>query len=63
MVTNAGEKKMYFKGKVRGFGDAWYDPDQIASIFGFAILEDQCRIMYDSAVESAFHLHTKDGIV
>jgi hypothetical protein len=41
MVTNAGEKRMHFKGKVSGFGDAWYDPDQIANIFGFAKLEDQ----------------------
>jgi hypothetical protein len=63
MVTNAGEKRKYFKGKVSGFGDAWYDPDQIANIFGFAKLEDQCRITYDSAVESAFNVHTKDGIV
>jgi hypothetical protein len=34
MVTNAGHKKMALKGKVNGFGDAWYDPDQIANIFG-----------------------------
>jgi hypothetical protein len=63
MVTNAGEKKMYFKGEVSGLGEAWYDPDQIANIFGFTKLEDQCRITCDSDVESAFKVHTKDGIV
>jgi hypothetical protein len=31
-LTNAGHKKMSLKGKVNGFGDAWYDPDQIANI-------------------------------
>jgi hypothetical protein len=63
MVTNAGHKKMSLKGKVNGFGDAWYDPDQIANIFGFAKLEDQYRITYDSSVEKAFNVHTNDGIV
>jgi hypothetical protein len=63
MATNAGEKKMYLKGEVSGFGEAWYDPDQIANIVGFAKLEDQCRITYGSDVESAFNIRTKDGIV
>lgn len=63
MVTNAGIKKMYMKGKIEGFGEAWYDPDQVANIFGFSKLEDQCRITYDSSVEKAFNVHTDDGIV
>jgi hypothetical protein len=63
MVTNAREKKMFFKGKINGFGEAWYDPDQVANIFGFSKLEDQCRIPYDSTLEKAFHVHTNDGIV
>jgi hypothetical protein len=36
---------------------------QIANIFGFAKLEDQYRITYDSSVEKAFNAHTNDGIV
>jgi hypothetical protein len=63
MITNAGEKKKFFKGKINGFGDAWYDPDQVANIFGFSGLEDQCRITYDSSVEKAFNVHTNDGSV
>jgi hypothetical protein len=63
MVTNAGEKKMFFKGKVNGFVEAWYDPDQVANIFGFSRLEDQCSLTFDSNVEKAFHVHTNDGIV
>jgi hypothetical protein len=54
MVTNAGTKKMLYKGEIEGFGEAWYDPDQVANIFGFAKLEDQYRITYDSSVERAF---------
>jgi DNA-binding cell septation regulator SpoVG len=63
MVTNAGTKKMFLKGVVNGFGEAWYDPDQVANIFGFAKLEDQCRITYDSTIENAFYVQTDDGIV
>jgi hypothetical protein len=63
MITNAGEKNMILTGKINGFGDAWYDPDQVANIFGFSSLEDQCRITYVSNVEKAFNVHTTDGIV
>jgi hypothetical protein len=63
MVTNAGSKKLLKKGDINGFGEAWYDPDQVANIFGFAKLEDQYRITYDSSVEKAFNVHTNDGIV
>jgi hypothetical protein len=63
MVTNTGTKKIFQVGVVNGFGEAWYDPDQVANIFGFAKLEDQCRITYDSSIEKAFNVHTDDGIV
>jgi hypothetical protein len=63
MVTNAGTKKMFYKGVIHGFGDALYDPNRVANIFGFAKLEDQCRITYDSSVEKALNVHTTDGIV
>jgi hypothetical protein len=63
MVTNAGTKQMFKTGVIEGFGKAWFDPTQVANIFGFAKLEDQCRITYDSSVENAFHVHTNNGIV
>jgi len=63
MVTNAGTKRMYQKGKIEGFGEAWFDPQQVANIFGFAKLEDRYRITYDSNIEKAFNVHTEDGIV
>jgi hypothetical protein len=63
MVTNAGTKKLFKKGDIEGFGEAWYDPNQVANIFGFAKLEDKYRITYDSNKESAFSVHTDDGIV
>jgi hypothetical protein len=40
-----------------------FDPTQVANIFGFSKLEDQCRITYDSSVEHAFNVHTNNGIV
>jgi hypothetical protein len=54
---------MILTGKINGFGDAWYHPDQVANIFEFSSLEDQCRITYDSNVEKAFNVHTNDAIV
>ena len=34
MSTNAGCKKLTHIGDVRGFGEAWYDPKNIANVFG-----------------------------
>jgi hypothetical protein len=63
MVTNAGSKKLFKKGNIHGFGEAWFDPDQVANIFGFFRLAEQYRITYDSDIENAFNVHTNDGIV
>jgi hypothetical protein len=63
MVTNAGTKRMFKTGVIEGFGKAGFDPTQVANIFGFSKLEDQCRITYDSRVEHAFNVHTNNGIV
>jgi hypothetical protein len=59
MVTNAGTKQMSKTGVIKGFGKAWFDPSQVANIFGFAKLEDQCQITYDSSVDSAFHTNNR----
>jgi hypothetical protein len=63
MVTNAGTKHLTKKGDIYGFGEAWFDPNQVANIFGSARMEDQYRITYDSSVEKVFNVHTNDGIV
>jgi hypothetical protein len=63
MVTNAGPKRMFKTGVIEGFGKAWFNPTQVANIFGFSKLEDQFRITYDSSVEHAFNVHTNNGIV
>jgi hypothetical protein len=63
MVTNAGTKQIFKTGVIEGFGKALFDPTQVAYIFGFSKLKDQCRISYDSSVEHAFKLHTNNGIV
>jgi hypothetical protein len=63
MATNAGTKTLNLKGDVIGFGKAWYDPDFMANIFGFAKMAEQHRITYDSNIEDAFLVHTEDGDV
>jgi hypothetical protein len=63
MATKAGTKTLNLKGYVIGFGKAWYDPDFMANIFGFAKMAEQHRITYDSNIEDAFLIHTEDGDV
>jgi len=63
MATNTGTKELNLKGEVFGFGDAWYDPEFMANIFSFSHMKDKYRITYDSKVDDAFHVHTKDGVV
>ena len=47
MSTNAGTKTMKVQGDVNGFGHVWFDPNQIANIFGFSNLADNHRIIYN----------------
>jgi hypothetical protein len=63
MRTNAGTKVMALEGQVDGFGRVYYDPTQMANIFGFAKLADNHRIVYDSEKEDAFHVYMDHGIV
>jgi hypothetical protein len=60
MTTNAGTKKRTMECHVDGFGKAWYDPNQIANIFGFSHMVDKSkRIVYDSKEEDAFKVYMK----
>ena len=55
MQTNAGTKRLNIAAKVPGFGEVWYDPTNMANIFGFSAMKDKVkRIQYDSNVEDAF---------
>jgi len=64
LATNTGVKINDEKADVPNFGEVWYDKDAIANIFGFAdMLSKSNRITYDSDVEDAFLIHTKDGTV
>jgi hypothetical protein len=63
MKTNAGTKTMTLQGEVPGYDKVWYDPTQMANIFGFASLKDKHRITYDSAREDAFHVHSANGTI
>ena len=63
LQTNAGDAKTNLKAQVPNYGEVWFDSNGMANIFSFAKMEDRYRITYDSAVESAFNVHTDDGIV
>ena len=63
MNTNAGYKVLGLEGQVPGFEKAYYDPTMMTNIFGFAELVSKYRIVYDSDVEDAFKVYTKDGII
>ena len=63
MQANAGSKVVMLEADVAGIGTAYYDPTQVANIFGFAHMADKYRVTYDSSVEDAFLVHTNDGII
>ncbi len=48
MRTNAGTKKIELEATVPGFGSTWFDPNQIANIYGFSHMVDEHRITYYS---------------
>jgi len=55
MQTNAGTKRLNIAANVPGFGEVWYDPTNMANIFGFSAMKDKVkRIQYNSDVEDAF---------
>ena len=60
MSTNAGAKMLTVSGKVPGFGSVYFDPSQMANIFGFSHLVDLSKtsfITYNSRIEDAFLIH------
>jgi hypothetical protein len=64
MATNAGHKMITMEATVPGYGTTWYDEKAIANIFSFANLlakPTTTRIKYDSNVEDAFWVYTKDA--
>ena len=63
MKTNAGSKTLNLECDIEGFGTAYFDPEQLANILGFADLADRYRITYDNAIEDAFFMHTEFGIL
>jgi hypothetical protein len=63
MTTNTGEKTIELEANVPGLGHTWFDPKQIANVFGFSHMADKYRITYDSDKEDAFLVHIKEGII
>jgi len=65
MQTNAGTKRLNIAAKVSGFGEVWYDPTNMANIFGFSAMKDKVKhIQHDSDVGDAFiDTHKNDDTV
>ena len=63
LQTNAGNKLTNHKAKVPNYGKVWFDNEGMANIFSFAKMEDTYCNTYYSAVESAFNVHTENGII
>ena len=61
MTTNTGTKKIDLKVTVPGLGQTWFDPTQIANIFGFSHMADKYRITFDSDQEDTFLVHSDKG--
>jgi len=63
LQTNAGNKPTSHKAKDPNYCEVWFDIEGMANIFSFAKMEDKYCITYDSAVDSAFNMHTENGII
>ena len=63
MTTNVGAKLLNIEAEVPGFGRVWFDPEQMANIFGLSKMSERYRITYDSEIDDAFFVHTDDGII
>ena len=61
LATNAGDLETRKKAIVPGYGSVWFDGDAITNVFSLASMEQQHRVTYDSAIESAFVVHTPRG--
>ena len=63
LMTNAGDKINDQVCDVAGVGKAYFDPEARVNIVSLALIEKQYRVTYDSTNESAFLVHTPNGIV
>ena len=63
MATNTGKKLLGLEANVPGNGQTWFDPNQIANVYGFSHMADKYRITYDSEKEDAFMVHANEGII
>ena len=58
MSTNAGVKEITLRANMKGYGNVWYDTNQIANIFSFGRPADKYKVKYNSEKEDAFVVDT-----
>ena len=61
LSTNAGSTTIDQVANVPKYGKVHFDKNAMTNIFSLALMEDKHRVTYDSAVESAFIVHTPSG--
>jgi hypothetical protein len=54
---NAGVTRMNLIGDLPGYGEVWYNPQDIANILSLSKVEAQHHITYDSATDDGFVVH------
>ena len=59
--TNGGTQLSTQIGDIPNFGHVWYNPESLANILSMASVRKLCRITMDTSVDSAIHVHRRDG--
>ena len=54
LMTNGGILTTKMKGQVKGIGWVWYHPNVITNILLLGLLDEMCRITYNSTKEKSF---------
>jgi hypothetical protein len=63
VYTNGGIQTNSQVGRVRNFGDVWYNPESLANILSMSAVSKVCRITMDTSVVNALHVHRTDGTI
>ena len=63
LAINVGDLSTKKQATIPNYGDVWYDNSAMTNVFSLAAMEDKHQVTYDSAIKSAFIVHTPSGQV
>ena len=58
---NTGFKKVTHVGHLAGYGEVWFDPDEVANILSLGRVSQKYKVTYDSEGNEGFILHLPRG--